>query len=332
MSASPPYQTQTQPPSYALIEPPHGGALAPSKNVRTSRRKPSQEPLEGFLASIATRIHQENYSEELRRARKWLRNHEMYNGNHYGVWNSTAGMYRTLDPSIDDCLTVDNLYGYFVRTIVKEAVRSNVTLEVNPTDLTFEAQGGARVGDGVLKSWFRRYWTADEIEREVKFALLCGNYYRKLKWHRDVGAPTKIPQVGQVDLPGDGIYQCPTCEFAMPGSDLPSSGLQGGIHPQTGQLHPQCPECASSLLYGEVQPMSVPAITGERTVPGGDPIPEVIDPLEIKGICMRGGLSTRHTCGDDDWSSVMSLSSIMTGGTGQAEVPKAILFCTISER
>ncbi|MGA9771680.1 MAG: hypothetical protein WBV94_21800 [Blastocatellia bacterium] len=241
-----------------------------------------------FLNSLVDRVVRENRYVDLQRIRTWHRNNHFYLGNQVGDVDKRTGFWTPAPYDPDNPVHVNNQYGFFVRSVAAQAVRSQAILKLRPRHNDPQLVGATRVADVVQQDWWRRRWKATERQLEWKYAQLTGNYFRLFWWATKSGQMALVPKTEEVNIAGEEEgYQCNECGAFGAASANSGGGLTASAAIMGNPLAPMdsgmCPQCGSE----DLEPMGLPGlsvniVTGHEQVDGGDVMGEPVDPMEIK--------------------------------------------------
>ncbi len=244
------------------------GRFVPNDLVRAHRKQPQRsDQWDKFIAGLFDRIEKDNSSEWLDWLRKVIRNHNYYRGRQAGFFNEMSGRWENIDQG--KFLYTNNYIRALVDRVAKERAKSETELHVRPSKPKTEAEAGARQADAIAKHYQQKLFPASIRQREAKFALLSGEYYRLVYWDTDAGPWTDEPVVEQQEIKiGPDTYDCPQCQMAGFAQNL---------------IGAQCIGCGNTevnIVPGPTTQVSV--VTGTRKVRAGDINLEIPDPVEIK--------------------------------------------------
>lgn len=249
-----------------------------SRNTRLVPRSQRQwESFDKFVDGLCARVDRDHVYEDLQRIRKWVRNHYFYRGKQLLYQDGRTGNWRTVDPGFNDPLYVDNYYADHINSLTAQWCKSKSELMYQSMSGGIKGKGGARVASNIIRDWKDRQWKPIEEQREAKFAMICGNYFRYYYKGSKCGLTVRVPDIRQVEIPGTGSgFECTICGEAGPHTDIgDAESIERG--------EATCPACGSGLLnHFDVPPLTVDTVVGVRDIDADDLVPEVVDPMEVK--------------------------------------------------
>lgn len=239
------------------------------------------KPWGEFLHSLLNQIDDEDRIEDSLRHRKWLTMLRFYQGRQAGFINM-AGQWQDIMRQPGDPIYISNIFQFYVNEIIKECVRSNAVIDVKAVGDRYEMQAGAKVFSALVKEIQRQTWLKSEKQREAKFAVLCGNAFRRSFVTDNHDLTQSVPIIDYVKKTiGEGIYTCMNGECSMMG---PESELgEGGT----------CQYCGTpGALVRSAPEIEVPITVGHEDIPMRRIDTMVISPFAQKMDMHSRGIST----------------------------------------
>lgn len=222
-----------------------------------------------YLNFLCDTIDAHNDTEERKRHLKWLTCENFYQDRQVGSFNY-RGEFEPIEYESGDPIYICNFYSYFVRTIVKEVIRSQARIELKPILDTVRRRAAARLYDAQIKETNKRNWLASEKEREAKQLVLRGNSIRRIRCLNDYGNIQLIPVTKLIEKPlGRDTYGCTNPECANIGmvEELDNN---------------KCPECGADVLVKKAPMAKMEQIEKYETKPGRQIDIDVTDTFAIK--------------------------------------------------
>jgi len=241
-----------------------------------------------FINTLFDRAVEYSRYSDIQRIRIWDRNLKYYKGNHLGHWDKGSPWWVIDDPSTAEGVYRINLYNFFIRSIEALWSKSNTKIEFRARDDSPQSVGAAKVAGTLWASWAGRRWGAMLRHLESKHAQITGNYLRRHYYSSESGAKAWRPKTEDVPISGeDEGYLCSECGMAGPLSANNEQGTLQGTGMMTGATMPpaspdgSCPGCGSRNVdqFG-LPPMTMTIVTGQEEFDPGDPMVEVVDPME----------------------------------------------------
>jgi hypothetical protein len=248
------------------------------------------EKFDLFAKSIRSQIEKEGVSEETLRARRILRNIRYVEGRQLGFISPKTGEWVDVVPLPSDPFYQNNQFKVMVRSVLKEWVRSNARLNVEPRDDRMESQGSARLGKYVIDLYRERLFRATEKHTEAMNAMLAGTYFRLTYWDMSIDTYKETVPEYQ-DLPTkigpDSLY-CANCGFGSeieaeppaltdPASNVVPPAFEA-TPPQDVNPSPTTPTGGQPLPNSTLSNSTLPNLIGGE-----------ISPLEEASVCPRCG-------------------------------------------
>ena len=228
--------------------------------------------LESALRRIASEIESEDETVERSRIAKETKAIYFYRGLSNGL--EVEGEFIPVNlngigsPREQAILLSDNVIRPQVKALAKEWSRSRTALNIKPRKLSWKAKAAARWSDGFIKSAQERIQNEIFRQRESKFAILSGNYFRLSIFEKGGKYSPKIDvPIYETKQVGPGYLECATC--------LTKESLD-----DADQLQGVCPECQGDLH--QVPPQHGKVQTGTKKVPIGEIQTLHVDPRAVK--------------------------------------------------
>lgn len=252
------------------------GEFVPRENFNRFSRTPVSFPeFNTFIFNLNQWIQYENYADELRRHKKWLRALMFYEGRQLGRVGMD-GSWRDVVPLPSDPYYVDNKYRFHAKSVRKEWVRSNGEYMARARGSSMEYEAAARGAKAVLVSEQQRLLTPYNRRREANFAILTGNYFRYTWIDANRGKMINIPQFeSQPMMIGQAGYYCADCDQ--------EGYLDQAVQEPMPIEEMACPQCGSpNVMPVGGQVVDMPTQTGSIPTKSGQIVCEMVDPMEIK--------------------------------------------------
>lgn len=188
---------------------------------RSSRRKGSGNPLdEEFWPKV-----EEKYDTglELRRPfeERWIISLSFLSNQQYVFYNQTAQMLQHLVKQKGRVRIVDNKILPRYRKQVSRLIRNNPRMSVVPNSSDQSDLKAAKVGDKVMKSWWRNRQVSKKLRELAGWIYACGNCYLDDRWDPKLGPVKFDGESGKLIYLGDA-----DCSVWSPFEILvPSAGL-----------------------------------------------------------------------------------------------------------
>lgn len=208
-----------------------------------------------YLHQLCDEIDAHNEAEEKKRHLKWLTCENFYQDRQVGRFNY-RGEFEPLEYEQGDPIYICNFYSYFVRTIVKEVVRSQARIEIKPIINTVRRRAAARLYDAQIREANKRNWLASEKEREAKQLVLRGNSIRRIRCITDYNNLQLIPVTKLIEKPlGRDTYGCtnPDCAHIGMVEELEQN---------------RCPECGGEVAVKQAPLVQMEDIEKFEAKPG----------------------------------------------------------------
>jgi len=185
------------------------------------RRKGSGNPIDTEFWPML----QEKYDTglELRRPfeERWIINLSFLSNQQYAFYNQTAGMLQHLQKTKGRVRIVDNKILPRFRKQVSRLIRNNPRMSVVPNSTEQKDLKAAKVGDKVLKSWWRNRQLKKKVRELAGWIYGCGNGFLDDRWDPKLGPVQFDGETGQLVYLGDA-----ECSVWSPFEVLvPSGGL-----------------------------------------------------------------------------------------------------------
>lgn len=235
--------------------------------------------LDEFAIAVRMDIDQRDKHEESLRLRKGLRAIRYWEGRQLG-FIAANGEWKDLQVEKGDPWYPNNQIRFFCRSILKEMVRSRSQLSVQPRDDRMESAGAARLVRGIIDRYRQEQFGPLASQTEAMFSMLEGNYFRYVYFDAtiDTYKHTITDYQEQEVKTGNDAYYCSECGE---GGYLPETTEQP-IADDSGIAMTPCPNCGAPTEVIPATTQTVHRPTGEREVPTGDIVSEIVDPMEMK--------------------------------------------------
>jgi hypothetical protein len=254
-----------------------------------------------FLMSLVNKVDTTDVSAENLRHRKWLTCLQ-YHAGEQGGFVGLDGNWVNLPVSPWDAeydpennIYVVNFVRYFVRSLLKDYARSQVTVDVRTASTRFEKRAAAKVAQALGRHVQLGQLTPYKMLRDGKFTVICGNGFRYTVCDATAGGYHKEPVMQRVTKRIGAAWRCSQCfqmgeapEFGEIGEETGAVGGVGDVM-NSGALPPdalqsKCPNCnEGQMVYAGGGVAEVEEPSGEFEMkPKPDIDTQIVDPFEVK--------------------------------------------------
>ena len=244
------------------------GALLPQSEIKKPNVPDASKNIEfpAWLRRELGKIDKQDMVEEVRRTQVWVRNHRFYRGQQLGFISDLDGRWHDLEDTAG--LYINNQFSFFVDSLAKEWEQSATKFKIIPETDEPKKVGSARFATRLIEEYQRKILTASFRQREGKFALLSGTYFRYTFFSTEVqGITERIPVTEQRQIQTPGYYQCQCGSHDLPpGMDAPLV----------------CPTCGQQPLVMPGSTVKTSVVAGYQKQQVGDICTECVDPIEVK--------------------------------------------------
>lgn len=249
--------------------------FVPMESVRRTPRDRVRLGYREYLLKLCQTVDNEDEAAELLRQRKWLTCLRFAEGRQLGYINSRTGLWTDVSKQDGDPIYISNVIAYFINALVTEDSRSQVIYDVDALSTRLEMVGAARLAGEALAHIRRHTWKATEQQRESKFAIICGNSFRRTRLSKNPLIKVPVPRFTeqQVNV-GGGAYQC-TNEDCLAQGDVEELAEH-----EQGVACPQCGDAAPTIHEGYSVPLQV--MDGFDQTEAVEVRMTVVDPFEVK--------------------------------------------------